>query len=240
MLRLARRQMRKAVGPDDHLHQAVGALDDLQETENVLMERLREWYGLHFPELAKTVDDREFLELIATHGSRDAMPLDATDSVGGPLGEPERRSVMGLAALLRDPAEPAGRGWAPRPPPGCHGPAPRRGEGPVPTPPGSPPPAEARRPVPPSPRPPGPAVAAGRDRPRVRGKDRDRRAGGRIHEARHRRLPAGVPRRQPRVDPGDEGPRPSGEAAPRPAEGPEAARNPGPLGGLPSVAGTRA
>src|SRR5207249_1887717 len=42
MLRLARRQMRKAVGPDDHLHQAVGALDDLQETQNVLMERLRE------------------------------------------------------------------------------------------------------------------------------------------------------------------------------------------------------
>ncbi len=102
MLRLARRQMRKAVGPDDHLHQAVGALDDLQETENVLMERLREWYGLHFPELAKTVDDREFLDLIAAHGSRDAMPLDATESVGAPLGEPERRSVMEMAALLKD------------------------------------------------------------------------------------------------------------------------------------------
>ncbi len=102
MLRLARRQMRKAVGPDDHLHQAVGALDDLQETENVLLERLREWYGLHFPELAKTVDDREFVELIATHGAREAMPLDATESVGAPLGEPERRSVMEMASLLRD------------------------------------------------------------------------------------------------------------------------------------------
>src|SRR2546422_1117801 len=102
MIALARRQMRKAVGPDDHLHQAVGALDDLQETENVLMERLREWYGLHFPELAKTVDDSEFVGLIAAHGSREAMPLDATESVGAPLGDPERRSVTEMASLLRD------------------------------------------------------------------------------------------------------------------------------------------
>src|SRR3989449_11374095 len=102
MLALARRQMRRAVGPDDHLHQAVGALDDLQETENVLLERLGEWYGLHFPELAKTVDDREFVALIAEHGTRDAMPLDAKESVGAPLGDPERRSVMEVAALVRD------------------------------------------------------------------------------------------------------------------------------------------
>ena len=102
MLALARRQMRKAVAPDDHLHQAVGALDDLQETENLLLERLREWYGLHFPELAKTVDDRQFVELIAAHGTREAMPLDATESVGAALGDPEKRSVMEMASLLRD------------------------------------------------------------------------------------------------------------------------------------------
>jgi nucleolar protein 56 len=102
MLSLARRQMRKAVGPDDHLHQAVGALDDLQETENLLLERLREWYGLHFPELAKTVDDAEFVGLIAAHGTREAMPLPATESVGAPLGLPERRSVMEIATLVRD------------------------------------------------------------------------------------------------------------------------------------------
>jgi len=100
MIALARRQMRKAVTPDDHLHQAVGALDDLQETENVLLERLREWYGLHFPELAKTVDDRQFVSLIAEHGSREAMPLDAKESIGAPLGDPERRSVMEMASLV--------------------------------------------------------------------------------------------------------------------------------------------
>src|SRR5207247_10597249 len=53
MVELAKRRMRKAIGPEDHLRQAVGALDELQEEENVLVERLREWYGLHFPELAR-------------------------------------------------------------------------------------------------------------------------------------------------------------------------------------------
>jgi len=102
MLALARRQMRKAVGPSDHLRHAVGALDDLQEAENVLLERLREWYGLHFPELAKTVDEREFVRLVATYGNREAMPLESKESVGGPLGEPERKSLMETAVLVRD------------------------------------------------------------------------------------------------------------------------------------------
>src|SRR5437667_238577 len=53
-------------------------------------------------ERAKTVDDRQFVELIAAHGTREAMPLDATESVGAALGDPEKRSVMEMASLLRD------------------------------------------------------------------------------------------------------------------------------------------
>jgi len=56
MVELAKHQMRKAIRPEDHLRQAVGAVDDLLEQENALVERVREWYGLHFPELAKMVD----------------------------------------------------------------------------------------------------------------------------------------------------------------------------------------
>jgi len=102
MITLGKRRMQKAVGPDDHLHQAVGAIDDLQESENVLLERLREWYGLHFPELARTVDEATYLDLIATHGTREAMPIDATDSVGAPLGPAEVDAARGLATLVRE------------------------------------------------------------------------------------------------------------------------------------------
>ena len=45
--------------------QAVEAQDDLEEALNILSERIREWYSLHFPELDTTVEDhREYAELI--------------------------------------------------------------------------------------------------------------------------------------------------------------------------------
>lgn len=101
MLALARRRMRKAVGPDDYAAQSVAALEDLGHIANRLMERTREWYGLHFPELAKIVDDERFLELVAEHGDRAAMPIEAPPSVGGEMGPEDRQAVMGYAALAR-------------------------------------------------------------------------------------------------------------------------------------------
>ncbi|MGQ0797089.1 MAG: NOP5/NOP56 family protein [Methanobacteriota archaeon] len=99
MVDLAKRRMRKAIRPEDHLRQAVAALADVQDQENLALERLREWYGLHFPELARIVDDRVYRTLIATHGRRDSMPVELTESVGAELGEAEEREVRGLAEL---------------------------------------------------------------------------------------------------------------------------------------------
>ena len=101
MMELAKRQVRRAIRTEDHLRQAVTAVDDLLEQENTLLERVREWYGLHFPELAKIVDDRTYLELIATHGRRDRIPIDVPESVGAELGEAEEREVMRTAALAQ-------------------------------------------------------------------------------------------------------------------------------------------
>src|SRR3989304_2076540 len=81
---------------------AIGSVADLQETSNQLLERLREWYGLHYPELAKTVDDEEFMGLVAEHGDRASMPTEAAASVGGALGPEDRQAVMAFAALARD------------------------------------------------------------------------------------------------------------------------------------------
>lgn len=101
MMVLGKRRMRKAAGPDAHLAQAIATLDDFQEAENLLLERLREWYGLHFPELAKMVKREDFVELVASHGNREAMPLDYGDSIGGPIPEQERQAVMQIAAQIR-------------------------------------------------------------------------------------------------------------------------------------------
>ncbi len=101
MVDLAKRKMRKAIRPEDHLRQAVAAVDDLLEQENTLLERVREWYGLHFPELAKMVDERAYLELVAKHGRRENLPIDARESVGAELGEPEERELQRMASLAQ-------------------------------------------------------------------------------------------------------------------------------------------
>jgi nucleolar protein 56 len=101
MVELAKRRMRKAIGPEDHLRQAVGALDELQEEENVLVERLREWYGLHFPELAPMVDAGTYIELVAMHGRRERMPIDHRESVGAELPEREEAELKALAGLAK-------------------------------------------------------------------------------------------------------------------------------------------
>jgi len=101
MMVLGKRRVRKAAGIDAHLAQAIGALDDMYEAENLLLERLDEWYGLHFPELSKMVRREKFVDLIATHGNREMMSLDFGDSVGGTLPEEERQVVMQIAAQVR-------------------------------------------------------------------------------------------------------------------------------------------
>ena len=102
MVDLAKRRMRKAIRPEDHLRQAVAAVDDLLEQENTILERVREWYGLHFPELARMVDESTYLDLIVQHGRRENLPLDARDSVGAELPDPEEREIRDLARLGRD------------------------------------------------------------------------------------------------------------------------------------------
>src|SRR3989441_1915113 len=101
MVELAERRMRKAIGPEEHLRQAVGALDDLQEEENVLVERLREWYGLHFPELAPMVDTATYVELVSMHGRRERMPIDHRESVGAEMAEREEAELKALAGFAK-------------------------------------------------------------------------------------------------------------------------------------------
>ncbi len=101
MLDLAKRRIRKAIRTEDHLRQAVAAVDDLQEQENTMLERIREWYGLHFPELAKMVDVSDYLELVARHGRRENLPLDARESVGAELGDAEEKELQGMARLAQ-------------------------------------------------------------------------------------------------------------------------------------------
>jgi len=52
--------------------QAIQTLDDLDKTVNLFMSRIREWYGIHFPELDRLVDKHEtYARLVSRLRSKD-------------------------------------------------------------------------------------------------------------------------------------------------------------------------
>jgi len=71
---LTKIEIKKAVGRDALIMQVNGAIDELDKSINILVERLREWYGLHFPEMSRIIEKHEkFAEIIEKFGSREAV-----------------------------------------------------------------------------------------------------------------------------------------------------------------------
>ncbi len=57
--------------PDLQAMESVQALDEIDKTANIVSSRVREWYGLHFPELTSMIDDNPSLvKLLLTFKSR--------------------------------------------------------------------------------------------------------------------------------------------------------------------------
>lgn len=102
---LAKRAVRERIGPDVHLGQAVRAYDDLVFTNNMLSERLHEWYGLHFPELEVVVGGDAYSNVIVGHGERtavmSALGLEM-DSIGSDIASEDLNSVRTLASALKE------------------------------------------------------------------------------------------------------------------------------------------
>ncbi len=70
--RIVAEELKEAVARRDMMIvHAVHVLEDLDKQINMFYTRCREWYGLHFPELAEIVDDLEdYMRIVAEFGSR--------------------------------------------------------------------------------------------------------------------------------------------------------------------------
>ncbi len=69
--------------PDLQAMESVQALDEVDKTANILSSRLREWYGLHFPELTSMMDDNISLtKLILNFKSRESYEADLLEQMG--------------------------------------------------------------------------------------------------------------------------------------------------------------
>jgi len=87
-------------GLDLSIVQAVGLLDEVDKCSNLLMSRLREWYGLHFPELWDKVQRNDRYLMLVTHLNerekftlQNLKELEIPDQVAGELQSLARESA---------------------------------------------------------------------------------------------------------------------------------------------------
>lgn len=85
---------------DKLIIQTVSALSDLEKILNSMTERLREWYGLHYPEL-EIRDHEKFAEKVAERGLRDNFE-DFEKSMGMQLKEDDIKVLQEYASSLKE------------------------------------------------------------------------------------------------------------------------------------------
>lgn len=71
--------------------QSIQTLDDLDKTINLFMNRIREWYGIHFPELNRLLDKHEtYARLVSSFGGRDNFTIEKLEKEGIPKSKAQQ------------------------------------------------------------------------------------------------------------------------------------------------------
>jgi len=85
-MELTKIRVKKAVEKRDLVAtQAIQTIDDLDKTQNLFMSRIREWYGLHFPELNRLIEKHEtYARLVANLGGRNNLTPENLEEEGLP------------------------------------------------------------------------------------------------------------------------------------------------------------
>jgi len=110
-LEITRKRLIEASKAEDLLLiQAINAVDEMDEITGKMMERLREWYSIHFPELDKVKSQELYAKLVAEKGDRshiiDSELLDPDlkieKSIGADIDPSDISILQGFAASLRE------------------------------------------------------------------------------------------------------------------------------------------
>ncbi len=83
--------------------QAIQTLDDLDRTVNLFMGRLREWYGIHFPELDRLVEKHEtYARLVLSLGDRENYALGTVEKQDLPKAKNDAIVQMAESSMGAD------------------------------------------------------------------------------------------------------------------------------------------
>jgi nucleolar protein 56 len=103
-MELAKMKVKKTVERRDLLvAQAVQTVDDLDKSLNLFMSRLREWFGLHYPELDRLVEKHEtFARLAVNLGTRDNFTTENLEKEGLPKAKAQKLAEVAAASMGAD------------------------------------------------------------------------------------------------------------------------------------------
>ena len=98
---LAKMKVKRAVEKRDLMvAQAIQTIDDLDKTANLFMGRLREWYGLHFPELDRLVEKHEtYARLVSELGERENFTVENLKNEGVPAKKAAKIAEAASASM---------------------------------------------------------------------------------------------------------------------------------------------
>jgi len=80
--------------PDLHIIQSINSLDEIDRITNGMSSLLREWYGLHFPELDNIIDSISGYSQIVLAGKRENLTEKVFEDAGFPESKIEMLSVV--------------------------------------------------------------------------------------------------------------------------------------------------
>ncbi|MFP3290441.1 MAG: C/D box methylation guide ribonucleoprotein complex aNOP56 subunit [Nitrososphaeria archaeon] len=84
---------------DLHAIQLVQAIDEIDKTINLFYMRLREWYGLHFPELYNVIDDPEtYLKIVHAFPDRNEITTKKLEEINIPRKKAEIIESLAVAS----------------------------------------------------------------------------------------------------------------------------------------------
>ncbi len=105
-IEFSRLRIKEVIKKDRVIVEVINAIDEIDKSLNIFSARLREWYGLHFPEINRLVDKHErFAKLISTFGLRKNITekefLDlAKKSMGIELDDNDEKYVKEYASQI--------------------------------------------------------------------------------------------------------------------------------------------
>jgi nucleolar protein 56 len=104
---IAKIRVKRAIEKRDLvIAQAIQTLDDLDKTINLFMSRVREWYGIHFPELDRLLEKHEtYARLVVNLGFRENFKIERLEKEGLPKSKAEQIANAAQSSMGADMAE---------------------------------------------------------------------------------------------------------------------------------------